>query len=226
MRWLAVVFATLAFAPAAYAQNATVQAVDPYSWVPPNPEIKAGESVTWTWTGTHDIKSSNELDDWSAASTTSPFTQRFDTPGTYKFVCSFHEFNGMVGTVTVKGAGGEPPPPPPPPPASEQQLANDQAPPTVFELVDEERPQLTRVRVDAVRNGARVRFRLSERARVIVRFRLGGLVVKSARKTFGPGPGRLTVRDRRMEGRYRVEVFARDLSGNRSQTERATVRVR
>jgi plastocyanin len=226
MRWLLVVVAMLAFAPAAYGQGTTIQAVDPYSWVPSDPEIKAGESVTWTWTGTHDIKSSNELDDWTAASTTSPYTHRFDTPGTYKFVCSFHELNGMVGTVKVTDASGTPPPPPPPPPPSEQQWSNDQAPPTVFELIDEVRPELTRVRVDAVRNGARVRFRLSERARVHVRLLRAGVPVESARKTFGPGRGRLTVRGRRLEGRYRVEVFARDLSGNRSAVERDWVTVR
>ncbi len=59
-----------------------------------------------------------------------------------------------------------------------------------------------------------------------VRFRLGGVAVKTARKTFGAGAGRLTVHDRRMDGRYRLEIFARDLSGNRSRVKRARVTVR
>jgi plastocyanin len=227
MRWLLAIVAMLAFAPSAYAQGATIQAAAPdVTWSPPSVTIKAGETVTWSWDGFHNVRSKDTSTPWTATGDTSPFSYRFDNPGTYDFVCSFHESQGMTGTVTVTDAGGSPPPPPPPPPPSEQQWANDQAPPTVFELVDEVRPELTRVRVDAVRNGARVRFRLSERARVHVRLLRAGVPVESARKTFGPGRGRLTVRGRRLEGRYRVEVFARDLSGNRSAVERDWVTVR
>ena len=82
------------------------------------------------------------------------------------------------------------------------------------------------MRVRAVRNGARVRFRLSERARVSVRFELAGITVKTARRTFRAGRRGLIVRDRRMHGRYRVEVVARDLAGNRSRVKRARVTVR
>ena len=59
-----------------------------------------------------------------------------------------------------------------------------------------------------------------------VRFKLAGLTVKTARRTFRAGRHSLTVRDRRMDGRYRVEVFARDRAGNRSRIERARVTVR
>jgi hypothetical protein len=160
--------------------------------------------------------------DWQSGGPDVSYT--FPTAGSFEFACQVHP--EMEGFVDVTGAGGEPPPPPPPPPPSEQEWANDQQPPTVFELVDEVRPQLTRVRVDAVRRGARVKFRLSERARVHVRFKRAGVAVKSVRRTFGDGPGRLTVRDRRMEGRYRIEVVARDLSGNRSRVARDSVTVR
>ena len=78
----------------------------------------------------------------------------------------------------------------------------------------------------SVRNGARVRFRLSERARVSVSFELAGITVKTARRTFRAGRRSLIVRDRRMHGRYRVEVVARDLAGNRSRVKRARVMVR
>jgi hypothetical protein len=129
----------------------------------------------------------------------------------------------MIGEVTVGS-----PPPPPPPPLSEQPFPNDQpAPaPTVLEVTDEERPKLTRLRAARVRNGARVRFRLSERARVTVRFRRHGRTVKTARRTFPRGAHGLTVRDRRMRGRYRLEVRATDLAGNRSAVRRARLRVR
>ena len=71
-----------------------------------------------------------------------------------------------------------------------------------------------------------MRFRLSERARVSVRFKLAGLTVKTTRRTFRAGRHRLTVRDPRMRGRYRIEVFALDLAGNRSRFKHARVTVR
>jgi plastocyanin len=224
VRWLLTLVTTLAFAPAAYAQGATVQADETaLKWVPDPVTIKAGETVTWTWVNPHNVKSTTP--NWNVASTyAGPFEYTFTAPGDYDYRCELHQ--GMTGKVIVTDASGTPPPPPPPPPPSEQPFPNDQQPPTVFELADEVRPELTRVRVDGVRNGARVRFRLSERAQVTVRFKLGGVVVESARKTFGAGPGRLTVRNRRLDGGYRLEVFARDLSGNRSATKRASVRVR
>jgi plastocyanin len=224
MRSLLAIVAMLAVAPSAYAQGASVQWVgDNVPWSPPEVTIKAGETVTWTWSGTHNVDATSA--NWDVlSSTTSPFSHTFAAAGTYDYVCQFHP--AMTGRVIVTDAGGTPPPPPPPPPPSEQHWVNDQQPPTVFELVDDVPPELTSVHVDAVRNGARARFRLSERARVSVRLLRAGVPVEAARKTFGPGPGRLTVRGRRLEGRYRVEVFARDLSGNRSAVERDRVTVR
>jgi plastocyanin len=231
VRSLVVIVATLAFAPAAYAQGATITAVDnPSSWTPERVTIKAGETVTWTFAGTtglHNVISRGSNWGWRSGEYQSggpDVSYKFETTGVYEFACEVHPM--MDGFVDVTDASGTPPPPPPPPPPSEQHWENDQQSPTLFELVDEARPKLKRVRVNGVRNGARVRFRLSERARVHVRFRFGGVVVKSARKTFGAGPGRLTVRDRRMDGRYRIEVFARDLSGNRSRVKHARVTVR
>jgi plastocyanin len=213
----------LAFAPAAHAQGTTVQGLDnPNVWSPADVTINTGESVTWTWTGPHNVRATSA--NWTAEGDTSGFTHTFAAAGTFTYVCGFHP--EMTGSVAVSEPNEPPPPPPPPPPPSEQPWPNDQAPPTVFELVDAVRPRLARVRVAPVRNGARVSFRLSERARVSVRFRRGGRVVKSKRRTYGAGRGRMTVRDRRMDGRYRVEVVARDLSGNRSRVKRASVRVR
>jgi plastocyanin len=228
MRWVLAIVATLAFAPSAYAQG-TVQADETnFKWVPDNVTIKAGETVTWNWTGFHNVKSTST--NWDVRGTTTGFQHPFPAPGTYTYVCEFHsvDSNGqplMVGSVTVTDASGTPPPPPPPPPLSEQHWGNDQQPPSAFELVDQVRPELDRVRVARVRNGARVRFHVSERAQVVVRFKRGGIVVKSRRKTFGKGAGRLTVRDRRMHGRYLVEVLARDLSRNRSAVERDRVTI-
>ena len=77
----------------------------------------------------------------------------------------------------------------------------------------------------SVGDGARVRFRLSERAHVVVRFKLAGLTVKTARRSFRAGARSLTVRDRRLNGRYRVEVVASDRWGNRSQVKHRRVTI-
>jgi plastocyanin len=224
--------AVFAAAPAASAQGPVYQAVDDlatnhHRWEPGTEvAIQAGDTVTWRYEGTtlaHNVKATSANWTFDTAASTSdptPVTYRFDSEGTYTFVCKFHA-DTMTGQVKVGN-----PPPPPPPPLSQQPFPNDQQPPAQLDVSDEKRPRLSRVRVAAVRDGARVRFRLSERARVSVRFKLAGLTVNSVRRTFKAGRHRLTVRDRRMHGRYRVEVFARDAAGNRSATRRATVRVR
>jgi plastocyanin len=229
--------AALAAAPAASAADQAVQAVDGTAadnfnnrWAPAGVTIAAGETVTWNFAGTaalHNVASRGA--NWSfrsgePASGPPSAAFRFTTPGVYAFVCEVH-VTTMAGTVTVTDAAGTPPPPPPPPPLSEQPWPNDQPGPTVLDLVDEKRPKLTRVRVEGVRNGARVRFRLSERARVTVRFKRQGRTVKTRRRTLRRGAHGLTVRDRRMRGRYRLEVRATDLAGNRSRVRRARVTI-
>jgi plastocyanin len=232
---LAVAIAALAGAPAARAQGTTIQAVDGTPadqfnnrWSPKDVTINPGETVTWSFAGTtgfHNVQSNGS--NWTppfrsgnAGQAPPPASYTFTTAGRYEFICEVHATT-MTGTVTVGN-----PPPPPPPPLSEQPFANDQTAPSVFEVADEKRPRLDRVRVRSVRGGARVRFRVSERSRVHVRFKLGGLTVKSARRTFRAGTHRLTVRDRRMRGRYRVDVFARDLAGNRSRVRHARLTIR
>jgi plastocyanin len=226
MRWLVPIVAMLAFAPAAHAQGPTIQADDTtLKWSPEGLVVKVGEKVTWTWDGTPPHNVDSTLGNWDVTSgTTSPFEYTFTEEGQYDYVCQFHA--GMNGRVVVTDATGDPPPPPPPPPPSQQPWANDQPLTTVFEVVDEVRPTLARLRAARVRNGARLRFRLSERAQVIVRFERNGRAVRTARRTFGKGAGRLTVRGRRLEGRYRIEAFARDLSGNRSRVRRTRVTIR
>jgi plastocyanin len=219
------------------AADVTVLAVDgtaenefKNTWSPMEVTIKAGEAVTWTFPdsdGFHNVASDSP--NWTLDNPISarhpPVTHSFPDSGTYRFVCDAHA-STMWGNVYVTDASGAPPPPPPPPPLSEQPFPNDQQPPPTLEVGDEKRPRLSRVRVTAVRDGARVRFRLSERARVSVRFKLAGLTVKTARRTFRAGARSLTVRDRRLRGSYRVEVFARDAADNRSRTVRHQVSIR
>jgi plastocyanin len=231
---LAGVVVALAAAAPASAQAPVYQALDDLSggkprWEPDSNvtvEVKVGDTVTWRYDGTilaHNVKSTSpnwNVDTKSSTTDASPDTYTFTAEGLYTFICKFHGTT-MAGQVKVGN-----PPPPPPPPLSEQHWVNDLQPPSRFEVGDQTRPRLSRVRAAAVRDGARVRFRLSERARVRVRFKLAGVTVKTVRRTFRAGPRRLTVRDPRMHGRYRIDVLARDLAGNRSRVavERVTLR--
>jgi plastocyanin len=239
---LAGALAALAAAPAAHAQGPTVQAVDGTEadgynnrWAPAAVTIKAGETVTWGFAGTtvfHNIASSGT--NWSfrngnpaVAPPAASFT--FATPGVYSYVCEIHATT-MVGTVTVTDVAGTPPPPPPPPPPSEQpwpndQWPNDRQPPFEFEVTDEQAPALTRVRARRIARGARVRFRLSEPGRVTIGFKRGRRTVKTKRVRAREGMRTVRVRGLR-PGRYRVEVRARDLAGNRSRLQRARMTVR
>ena len=223
---LAGAVVALAAAPPALAANADVRAVDGATdaenrWDPNAVSVNVGDTVTWRFDGTtqaHNVKSTtpNWNIDTNFAVAGPPAAYTFTAEGVYDFVCELHA--SMTGRVTV----GTPPPPPP----SQQSFANDQPSLTAFERPDPIKPRLTAVRAAPVRNGARVRFRLSEPARVTVRIKLAGITIKSARRTFKGGRRSIVVRDRRLDGRYRVEVFARDLAGNRSAVKRTSVRVR
>jgi plastocyanin len=228
--------AALAAAPAASAADQTVQAVDGTTadpnanrWSPPNVGVQVGDTVTWSFAGTamaHNVQS--EGSNWSfhtdvgVARPAASFT--FTATGNYTFICQIHPTT-MRGNVAVATVDGTPPPPPPPPPLSEQPFPNDSPPPTVLEITDEGRPSLDRVRAARVRRGARVRFRLSEPARVTIAFKRGRRTVKAKRVSASKGMRSVTVRGLRA-GRYRIEVRARDLAGNASRVRRARLTVR
>ena len=232
---LAVLAAGLVFAPAASA--ATVQAVDGTAadnynnrWTPQTTTIAVGESVTWSFTGTsalHNVASSGA--NWSfrngdPGSGSPPASYTFTTPGTYRFICEVHATT-MFGDVLVTDASGNPPPPPPPPPLSEQPFPNDAGPPSAFEVDDALAPRLTRLAPRSWHGGARLRFRLDEPAVVSVRARRARLTVKRVRGMYLRGRRKLTIR--RLEpGRYRLDIVARDLAGNRSRTRHVRVSVR
>lgn len=91
------------------------------SFVPATIEIKAGQTVTWQNTSAtlHTVVDDpgvalNKADialPVGAAAFASPFmlsgqtfTKTFDQPGVYRYVCTQHERNGMIGTVIVKAA--------------------------------------------------------------------------------------------------------------------------
>jgi plastocyanin len=221
----------VAAAPAG-AAAVQVKAIDmPASWDKPAVTISPGDSVVWSFAGTvdlHNVVSSSP--NWSFTSgqpaTAGPdVSVAFTTPGRYDFVCQVHL--GMAGTVTVGDV-----PPPPPPPLSEQPLPNDSPLPDVTPSaletggVDTTRPTLRAVRVRRMGHGARIRFRVSERARVTVRLQRGHKVV-GTRHVNAVGRESVTVRDTALRaGRYRVRLRAADVAGNRSgvRTARLTLR--
>jgi hypothetical protein len=130
----------------------------------------------------------------------------------------------MVGDVIVGDA-----PPPPPPPPGEQPFPNDGAALSVLETggLDRTRPTVSSLRVERAAHGARISFRVSEQSVVTVHFKRGGKTVKT-RQVSASGSVRLTVRDRKAlrAGRYRVEVRAEDVAGNRSGLRSARLTVR
>jgi plastocyanin len=230
---LALALPLAAAAPAGAAQ-VEIKALEPAGgspiWDQAAVSVAAGDTVRWSFDGTlqaHNVEAAAEPGStpWSGLDTTTQHpaaaaTWTFNEPGNYLFVCELHS-GSMRGYVRVGNA-----PPPPPPPLSEQPFPNDGVAPAALETggLDRTRPTLRSVRVQGSKRGARVRFRVSERSVVTVRFKRGDKTVQT-RKVSAAGTARATVRKRLRAGRYRVELRAEDLAGNRSglQTARLTI---
>ena len=91
--------------------------VSDYSFSPATLSVKAGETVTWTndgavaHTATSDAADSVTWDSGAlGGSTPNPyggstpggsFSFTFTKPGTYSYHCSYHQAQGMTGTITV-----------------------------------------------------------------------------------------------------------------------------
>jgi plastocyanin len=225
----AVTVAALAPAATASAADQTIQALDANgtvdnSWNPASVSVAVGDTVTWSFAGAgqaHNVES--EGPNWTLASPIAtnhaPVSYTFTAAGNYAFVCSVHP-TSMKGNVTVGDA-----PPPPPPPLSAQPFPNDQPGPAVLEITDDTRPALSRVRASRIARGARVRFRVSEPARVTVRVKRGSRTVKTKTVRLARAGSR-SVNVRGLgPGSYRIDVLARDLADNRSRIKRARVTV-
>jgi plastocyanin len=173
----------------------------------------------------------------------------FTQPGAYAFVCQAHA--AMKGTITVTGQPATPTATPsatetptrtPAPTASATRTpaATATETPTVppsTDLVtpapgrsasaDTTPPSLTKLKLRAVRRGARISFTLSESARLTIRFKQRKAVRRTARRAVHAGRRTVTVRGSRIKrGRYRVEIRARDARGNWGDLRRAHVRVK
>ncbi len=89
------------------------------------------------------------------------------------------------------------------------------------------KPTLQSLSTTARRRAVTVRFRLSENATVNVRVKRGTRVVKSAVKQLAAGQRSVSLRSSKLrKGRYKVEVRARDASGNVSTLASKSFRIR
>jgi plastocyanin len=218
-------------APASAAEH-VVQGQASLTWDRPDIAIAVGDTVTWQFADTtqnHNVQSqARDTPDatWNGfaspiAMPAPPASFTFNTDGIYTYVCIVHT-SSMTGTVRVGNAGA-----PPPVPLSAQRFGNDDA--SVFPAekveLDKTKPTLRSVSARRIsRSAARVRFRVSEEAVVLVRVRRGGRTVQSISQT---GTGLLGVNAKKLKpGRYSVEVRAVDLAGNVAKMRKVTLTVR
>ena len=222
---------SLVFAAPASADQ-VVNGTAALTFEPPAVTVAVGETVTWQFPDTsqaHNVNSdgSDVNDpDWALfkhdpAMPAPPQSFAFKTAGTYKFLCTVH--SGMVGTVYVDA----PAPPVRVVPLSEQPFGNDTGPLGALERVEEDRtkPRLSKVSARRVARGAlRVRFKVSEESVVRVRIKRGRRVAKTVSDD-ASRVAALRVSGLKA-GRYRIEVLATDIAGNRSALKKVALTVR
>lgn len=66
--------------------------------------VSVGDTVNWTWEGTHNVVADDGSFTSGEATADSAFDHTFATAGTFKYYCSIHGSAGgvgMAGTVTV-----------------------------------------------------------------------------------------------------------------------------
>lgn len=88
--------------PAAAA--ATVNMVAGNKYDPATVTVKAGEAVRFVNGDSviHDVKFQQGESSPAVMNTGDTWTRTFDTAGNYPYICTYHEAEGMVGTVTVQ----------------------------------------------------------------------------------------------------------------------------
>jgi len=222
------------------AVDQTIDADDGTAFTPAQVNIQVNESVTWTFdnpANPHNVVAKPDSPTpWSTGDgfptvdhpAVGPIP--FPNEGTYTFFCQAHP--GMQGTVIVGAGGGTPTPAPtapaptptPTPPPSGGGHVTTPAPTGGGDTV---KPTVRNVSLTVKGRAVRVRFRLSERATVTVRIKRRSRVVKAASVQAAAGTRTVTLRSKRLtNGRYTVEIRARDAYGNRSSlaTKRLLVR--
>jgi plastocyanin len=203
--------------------------------------IQTGDTVTWNFAGSnvnHNAASENAVAaDPAWESFAGPFTTsgsydyEFTKPGTYLYVCQAHQ--GMDGTITVTGDPIETETPtstatgtPTPSPQPSDPGTNTPAP--TGGTQDLVKPTLRSIGAKGGRRAVTVTFRLSENATVLIRVKRGSRTVKTVTKQLAAGERRLAVRSKKLRKgrRYKIEVRARDASGNVSTLASKSLRIR
>ena len=205
------------------------------AFVPAEVTVSVGSTVTWNFDGStavHNARSTNEVPadpSWEPFDTgfkiSGTASRQFTALGEYTFVCDAHP--AMVGKITVVDGPVDPTPtptrtprppstptPPTPSPSPTPRAAaptpdhsRDTPAPSASAALDKTAPAITKVRLRAVRRGARVTYTLSEPAAMTVRFQRSGSrkVLRTARFLGRPGSSGITVRGSRLvRGRYVV----------------------
>lgn len=85
--------------------GSTLVAIRGFAFLPNEVNVKAGGSVTWLNcepAGTPSHTTTNDQDVWQSPllAPGDAFTQTFDTPGTFPYLCAVHPF--MTASVTVE----------------------------------------------------------------------------------------------------------------------------
>lgn len=210
----------------ATAAAATVTVAN-YQFTPADVTVQAGESVTWSFQdGAHNAKGSGwSVNDGFGKGSAS---RRFDTPGSYAYVCEAH--SSMKGTVTVAAPPAQPAPAPPE--GGGQAPAGSGGTAWSFPAsMDFSAPAISAVRVPRARASGprRLALRLSEDALVVVAIRRAGLARgrgRVVRVRARRGANRLRLPSFRLRpARYRLGLVAVDAAGNESRIRTATLRV-
>ena len=136
----------------------------------------------------------------------------------------------MIGTVTVQDDPVDPTvtPSPTSTPTPSPQPSGPPSTPPPSAGTDTVKPTVKSVKAKVLKRAVRVQFRLSESATVTVKIKRRGSrkVLKSASVQARAGTRTVTLRKRLVEGRYTIEIQARDAYGNRSSlaAKRLTLR--
>jgi plastocyanin len=102
----------------AHAANATVTANAQNTFSPATVTIDAGDTVTWQYGGGLNHTVTSKSTNWQhntplgPPSLTAQTSETFKVPGTYTYVCTTHEAQGMRGTIVVRGTSPTKPPRP------------------------------------------------------------------------------------------------------------------
>ena len=74
-------------------------------FTPSTISVAAGTTITWQWnSGGVDHNVTFADGPTSGTKSSGSYARTFDTPGTYPYVCTIHQGQGMTGTVTVTAA--------------------------------------------------------------------------------------------------------------------------